>query len=58
MPNITSMFLLLAFICLMTGIFSPDIVIKWGIPHLKNRKNISYYLQWGNHRMFFFIRIK
>lgn len=40
MPNITSMFLLLAFICLMTGIFSPDIVIKWGIPHLKNRKNI------------------
>ena len=40
MPDLTSMLLLLCFICLMTGLFSPDGVIKRAIPNLKYRKVI------------------
>lgn len=44
MPDSTSMLLLLCFLCLMTGLFSPDGVIKRAIPNLKYRKMILLFL--------------
>ena len=38
------MLLLLCFLCLMTGLFSPDGVIKRAIPNLKYRKMILLFL--------------
>ena len=46
MPDLTSMLLIISFLCLMTGLFSPDIVIKWGIPNFKYRK-ITFILASG-----------
>lgn len=40
------MLLIISFLCLMTGLFSPDIVIKWGIPNFKYRK-ITFILASG-----------
>ncbi|MDE5978147.1 MAG: DUF4352 domain-containing protein [Turicibacter sp.] len=40
MPDIKSIFLLCSFLCFITGIFSPEIIIKWGIPSLKTRRHV------------------
>lgn len=40
MPDQLSILLILSFLCLMTGLFSPESIIKWGIPNFEYRKKI------------------
>lgn len=40
MPDAQSILLLCAFLCFITGIFSPDIVIKWGLPSVTVRRRV------------------
>ena len=35
MPGIESVLLVCAFLCFMTGIFSPGVIVRWGLPSLK-----------------------
>ncbi len=40
MPDVKSILLLCSFLCFITGIFSPEVIIRWGIPSVKTRKRI------------------
>lgn len=40
MPDVKSILLLCAFLCFITGIFSPEVIIRSGIPCVKTRKRI------------------
>ena len=35
MPGIESVLLVCSFLCFMTGIFSPGVIVRWGLPSLK-----------------------
>ena len=40
MPDAQSIVLLCAFLCFITGLFSPDIIIKWGLPSVTVRRRV------------------
>lgn len=40
MPDIKSILLLCCFLCFITGIFSPEVIIRWGIPSVKTRRRV------------------
>lgn len=40
MPDVKSIILLCAFLCFITGIFSPEVIIRWGIPSIKTRRRV------------------
>ena len=42
MPDIKSILLLCSFLCFITGIFSPEVIIRWGIPSVKTRKRVLW----------------